>query len=410
MRQRERAVQVLHEALPQFEDLGDHPALLRMLANIANAAALTRQYELASVVGDRALGMAERLGDAETAARMLSVRGSMAQFRGRLWESIALTEGARRLAEQHGLTTMVNRINGSLANALALDDPRATLAIEREVIEYSRRHGRRESEIVTLGNAAEDARRTGDWDWVFAEVERSRRPESSGADTLLEVGVAVLRLYRGEMPDDEREALVARIEAIDDVDAATAATDVRAVAGFLAGDYGAAVREWLSQADRSDLNAPYALPKAGIAAVLGGDAAAAQLTLDRLAALGARGRAIEADMTTIRSGIAALAGDAPGAVAGFRVATAAYHDLGLPWDQAILALVAGSTLGASDPEVAGWLGEARLTFERLRTPRLLAILDGLAASVWSGRDDAGRPPRSRPLSAGTEAPTEASAG
>ncbi len=380
MRQRERAVQVIQAALPRFEDLGDSPALLRLVANLANAAALTRQYELASQTSDRALGMAERLGDAETAARMLSVRGSMAQFRGRLWEAIALVEGARRLAEQHGLTTMVNRVNGALSNVLALDDPMATLAVEREVIAYSRRQGRRETEIVTLGNAAEDARRTGEWDWVFAEVERSRRPEASGADQLLEVGIGVLRIYRGEMADDEREELVARISEIDDQDASTAATDIRAVVGLLAGDYAAAVHEWTIQANESDLNAPYALPKAGIAAVLGGDSAAAQEALDRLAALGARGRAIEADMGTVRAGIQALAGDRAAALAGFRTAIAAYRDLGLPWDEALLGLAAASTLGVEDPEVAGWLAEARATFERLRTKPMVAIADGLAAS------------------------------
>jgi hypothetical protein len=391
MRQRERSVQLANDALPRFEDLGDHPALLRLVANIANAAALTRQYELAATMSDRALGMAERMGDADVAARMLSVRGSMALFRGRLWEAIALTEGARHLAEQHGLSTRVSAINGALSNVLALDDPRATLAVEKEIIANARRLGRREAELVTLGNAAEDARRTGEWDWVFAEIERSRRPEASGADMLLEVGIAVLRTYRGQMSEEERAAVLARIDALDDVDAATAATDIRAVVGFLAGDYAAAAREWVSQADRSDLNAPFALPKAGLAAVIGGDVATAAAALDRLAALGARGRAIEADILTIRSGIQARAGDGPGALAGFRQASAAYRDLGLPWDQTLLALVAGATLGASDPEVAGWLGEARLTFERLRTPPMIAILDGFAASVWSGRETRGAP-------------------
>ena len=92
-------------------------------------------------------------------------------------------------------------------------------------------------------------------------------------------------------------------------------------------------------------------------------------------------------MTTIRAGISALEGDKAAALAGFRTATTALHDLGLPWDQALLALVAAATIGAEDPEVAGWLGEARLTFERLKTAPLIRILDGFAASVWSGRQE-----------------------
>ena len=63
---------------------------------------------------------------------------------------------------------------------------------------------------------------------------------------------------------------------------------------------------------------------------------------------------------------------------------AVHRDLGLRWDVALLALVAASTLGTDDPEVAGWLGEARATFERLKA-------EAAARACWTGLPRPGRP-------------------
>ena len=134
----------------------------------------------------------------ELAATMLRMKGMLAQFHGRLWEAIALTEGARRLAEQHGLTLLVNRANLSLANILALDDPLGAVAVEREVVEYARRTGQRESETITIGNMAEDVRRTGDWDWIVAELRRAITDDFSVNNLLLEAVEIEFRIFRGE--------------------------------------------------------------------------------------------------------------------------------------------------------------------------------------------------------------------
>ena len=148
-RQREKAGQVAHEALKAYQDMPDDPNVLRIVGRLATAAAFTRDYELARVMSDRALAGAERLGMPEVAAQMLLMKGSVAMFQGRLWEATALTEGGRRLAEQHGLSTLASRSNSALANILALDDPRATAMVEREIVENARRTGLREQETVT---------------------------------------------------------------------------------------------------------------------------------------------------------------------------------------------------------------------------------------------------------------------
>ena len=378
-RQREKAVELLKESLARFESLRDHPVQLRLMSNLARGTIFLGHYEEGREWTDRTLAQAERMGDVATAAEALNTKAQLAMFQGRLWESITLAEGARRLAEQHGLEVMANRARSTLTNSLALDDPRATAAVEKEIIEYSRRLGRRENEIITLGNVAEDVRRTGEWDWILGELERAIRDEDRNVtDLLVENARAGLLLFRGQVDEAQLDDLMARILELDDLDIATAVNDLRGAQAFAAGEFADAARAWILQAESSDLNAPYALPKAGIAAVIAGDPEVAQDTIDRLLARGTRGRAIEADMTTIRGGIAALGGDRAAAVANYRAALAVYGDLGLVWDEALLGLAAASTLGADDPEVAGWLSEARATLERLQARPLVEIADRFA--------------------------------
>ena len=385
-RRREDSIQLAETALAMFGDMEEDPNVLRIRGTYAIGLLFTRRYEEARVQADRTIAVSERLGFGDLASRMFRTKGMISQFQGRMWEAIALLEGARRLAEQLGLSFELNAANSTLANVLALDDPRATTIVERQIIELARREGHRGRETVNLGNMAEDIRRTGEWDWVVAELDRAIRDEDRNVtDLVLESARAVFHALRGELSAETAASLLQRTADLDDVDTASAAHDLRGMIALAEGRFGDGASAWFAHADDSDLNAPYALPKAGVAAVLARDAAIAQRALDRLATLGVRGRAIETDVAAIRAGIQALGGDHDTALAGFRGAWARYADLGLPWDQGLLALAAATTLGADEPEIAGWLGEARAIFERLRATPMLAMVDRFAASVWSGR-------------------------
>ncbi|HXG26330.1 MAG TPA: adenylate/guanylate cyclase domain-containing protein [Candidatus Binatia bacterium] len=380
-RHREAAIQMTREALVRFESLGDHPARLRLMVAHAVAALFDRDYDEAMEWSEQALEVAERIGDAENAAKIFTLRGQLAMYQGRIWESIALAEGARRLGEQYGLPLIVNRANATLTNAMALDDPGATVEVEKEMLEYDRRQGLRERMTVTLGNMAEDARRLGDWDWIVGWLDDALRDEDRNfTDLIIETVRSTFAIFRGTISADQVEDIAARLGALGDIDLASSAHEVRAVAMFAAGEFRAAVEEWYRQAEMSDLNAPYALPKAGIAAVLAGEAPIARDVVARLRHRGVRGRAVEADMATILAGAAGLEGDRAAALAGFRGARGVYRDLGLDWDAALLGLTAARALGAAEPEAAGWLTEARSIFERIRAKPLVAIADELVTT------------------------------
>jgi hypothetical protein len=351
----------------------------------------TRPYDEARREADRALAIAERLGYGDQACRLFRLKGMLAQFEGRMWEAITLVEGARRLADQLGLQDEVDSASSTLTNVLALDDPRASVEIGRRIIDQARRTGHRNRETINLGNTAEDLRRTGDWDWVVGELDRAIRDEDRNVtDLFLDQVRATYLALRGVLAPSDFDALKARIADLGDADMDASLHDLLGYLAVADGRFVDASREWITFADGSDLNAPYALPRAGEMAVLGGDAALAKQILDRLGALGSRGRAIETDISVIRAGVLALDGNVESAMAGYRLAWSRYTDLGLVYDRGLLALVAASTIGPADPEVAGWLGEAREIFDKLRAAPLLKQVDAFTASFWSGRGEASR--------------------
>ena len=326
---------------------------------------LNGDYERANALADQALASAERLGLAEVAAEALVVMGTTAFYRGRQWQARALLTGARQLAEETGLTDTALRVMITLPSFVALDDPRASLALQQEAIELARRLGRRGSELAILFNATEDARRTGDWEWAIRALESSLQLDVDETSALGTRGqLAFFDIYRGRSSPGQIEELGAALSALEDRDMHSAIDDFGGSAAHAQGRWAEAASAWMRIADISDLNAPYALPRAGRVAILARDPALAQAALDRLAALGTRGRAVDADRATIRAGLAALAGDPEAARAGYRTALVAYRDLGLAWDEALLAQEAAWMLGVADPEIAGWVDAARGTFIR----------------------------------------------
>jgi tetratricopeptide (TPR) repeat protein len=403
-RLRDEGLARLAAAWEQLRDLGaDDPNLVLLARGLAGMSMLNGDYERANALADQALASAERLGLADMAAEALVVMGTTAFYRGRQWQARALLTGARLLAEEAGLADTALRIMITLPSFVALDDPRASLTLQQEAIELARRLGRRGSELAILFNASEDARRTGEWEWAVRELESSLQLDVDEASALGTRGqLAFFDIYRGQSSTGQIEELAAALSALEDRDMHSAVDDIGGSDAHAQGRWADAASAWMRIADISDLNAPYALPRAGRVAILARDSALAQVALDRLAALGTRGRAVDADRATIRAGLAALAGDPDAARAGYRAALVAYRDLGLTWDEALVAQEAASMLGAGDPEIAGWLETARGTFIRLGAAPMLALLDQAVAG-------AGAAPRGRASTAEIEpvAPVEA---
>jgi tetratricopeptide (TPR) repeat protein len=302
-------------------------------------------------------------------------------YQGRQWEARALLEGCRLLAEEHNLPVIQMRAMSSLAGAIAHDDVAAALRLERSAIAIARELGRRSSELTTLGNATEDARRTGEWEWALSELDTALQLDIDDTTRLTLRGAKEFyQLLRGRSHDSEFDELLAAVEVLDDHDVAAGAFDLRAYAALAKGDWRAAHDLWLQVIGRSDLNAPYVMPRAAHAAIMAGDGPAARSAIEKLDAIGTRGRAVDADRAAVKAGLAALDGETAAAISGYRTAIAAWRDLGMPFDEAMGILSAVTRLGAEVP--AEWIEAARATFTVLEAAPLLALLD---AAVGAGR-------------------------
>jgi tetratricopeptide (TPR) repeat protein len=382
-RRREEGATLARAALSEFEDLGDdNPDLLLLLKAVAASYLATREYAKSSEVADRLLAAAERNGLQQLAAEALSIKGSAALSAGRLWEARALLLGARQLAEEAGLTDVVLNVMVALPSFVALDSPTESVRIQREAIELARRMGDRASEGAILFNATEDARRSGDWDWAVHETEALDQLDIDEAGHLANQTQALFfHAYRGAEVHERMADLQARLLATEDVDMHAGVYDLEGSMAHAEGRWSGAVDAWFRVCEHSDLNAPYALPKAARVAILARDPQRAREALDRLAALGTRGRAVDADRTATLAGLAGLEGRFDAARAGYRSALAQYRDLELPWDEATATLEAASVLGAADPEVAGWVASARDVFTRLGAVTMIARLDEVTAGA-----------------------------
>ncbi len=402
-RRREEAHQVLEAGFARLGDLGDDPRWVRLLATSAKVLALNADYEPALERSRDALARAERLGLAEIAAETLGVIGQSAMFQGRFWEARALMRGSLELAEQQGLLDLVLRFGTTLANITALDNPSEAVAVQRDIIATSRRLGRRALEINTIGNVAEDVRRTGEWDWALAELETARQYELDNAgEIVLDAAMMMLRLMRGEVGDAAVDELVARFASLEDRDVEASKFDILGLRALALGDFATAADEWIKGVAMSDYNVPYILPRVALAAILAGQPERAKEAIGSLIDRGTRGRSVDADRVTVEAGIAALAGDRETALARYRVGVAAYRDLSLPFDEALLALQAASTLGVDSPEVAGWVESARGILGRLRAAPILGLLERAAQGALApasgapgGADDGVRSVMSR---------------
>lgn len=384
-RRQESAGSVIESALARAEGGADETDLAGLLTMLGRVRFGEDRFEEGLVAVDRGLAIAERLELIETTIGGLVTKGGILHKLGRPVEGVALVEGARRLAVEHGHPGWEIRALVSLALSVGIADPRAAFDLAIKAIEQSRRIGRRDTELLLIGNAGEDAIRTGDWDWQAIQLANLDELEIEPSLRLpMEAATKIVGFLRGTM--DPVEAIRgfddASIDA-EDIDVKSAGFELRGWAALAGGRFVEAHGHWMTVATTSALNAPYCLPRAAHMALLARDAAAARSALDHLERTAAHGRAIDVDKAAIRAGLAALGGDRGEALAGYRAALAGWRDMGLPWDEILTALALVSLLGPDEPEALAAAISARATAAGLGAVRVVTLLDAAAGGTPS---------------------------
>jgi len=371
------AVALLEPASARFSDLASDPAVVVLDGQLARAYFLRDEYRRAVAVAERVLEAGELADLVDIVADTLVTKGSALAFLGRRYEGIALIEAGKNLAERNGLQSTVGRALNNLSSFLLEMDPRAALDAARAGLAVAGRLGVRSFNL--LDNAYSAALRTGDWDWVVPKLEDALAVETDPfARSIALVDLFRMRAFRGEeaAPFEELEGLLGNDPT--PVRRALVAW-ARANQALVAGRLDVAVAELHTYAEGWHQGAAEAATLAARVALWSRDPIAARAELALLDATGRHGRAIDTDRLTVRAGIAALEGRPTDAQAMYREARSAWHDLGLPWDEALCAIDMATLLDPSDQEVRDAGVAAREILVRLGARPFIERLDDVQA-------------------------------
>jgi class 3 adenylate cyclase/tetratricopeptide (TPR) repeat protein len=382
----DRALALLVPASERFAGIADDDSKALLDGQLARAYFLASQNREAIAVADRVLEAAERSDLVDVVADTLITRGTALAMIGRPYEGLGAIEAGHRLAATHSLHLTVMRALNNLASTMQDSDPRAGLEAARTGIVLTRRLGIPPFNLID--NAYSTAFRTGEWDWAAAELEPMLGEDVDPLTRAVALSDAIqLRLFRGE-PTAE---WIADLEAIptsgaDPVKEGTLAW-TRAAIAFANGRYDVARPECHRFAGIFAQGAAEGFLWAARCALLSRDPEGARQDLGQADAIPRRGRAIDAERTTLRAGLAALEGKPHEALALYRTAMNSWRDLGLVWDEALCAIDMVLLLGPGEPEVRAAAERARETLIRLRAKPFLERLDA-AMAAGSPRPDA----------------------
>jgi class 3 adenylate cyclase/tetratricopeptide (TPR) repeat protein len=355
------------------------PGAVALLAQLSRAYFRNQEHQRAIAIADRALAAGERLDLVAIVSDALITRGSALGELGRSYEGEGAIRAGIDLADEHGLvsTALRGRLNLGAANTT---DPRAAFETAERALEVAMRFGLRSFVHTLVGNLAAAALEVGEWDRAVREITAAREesPDEFARNYLGWAGLT-FAAWRGEDVAAESARLTAWANSFDDTGTREAVHGLRAELAFGAGDFPVACDEWIAHAATNVLNAPTDFFYAGLAALMQPDPERAAAALSAHVGTGGHGRQFALDRRLLRAGIAALEGRAAESLRETRAISGEYGRLGLPWRQALAALMLLSTIGAGEAEVRGAAESARETLARLGAKPFLERLDAALA-------------------------------
>jgi len=247
----------------------------------------------------------------------------------------------------------------------------------------------------------------GDWGAPLEDAARLLRDDLETSDwILLTEQFTIAALLRG---DPQAAAMLdqARAMAGDNPAMVDLLDDRMAYAAWVVDDQREASARWRHYAEWSFLNAAAALPRAARAGLWAGDVDSARRDLEATIATGLHGKVIDAQLATMRAGIAVLEGRTGEARAGYRDAIGRWRELRQDWFEALTCLDLVLLLGPDDPDAAAATDRAREVCERLGARPFLERLDAALAPAGSVGNISGAASLTRPThpSSSSTAPT-----
>ncbi len=380
----EQAIPVLVAAIEEFADIGDDPAMADLRVQLSRAHFMYGEPAPAVREADAVLPTLERLGLIGLLSDALVTKGSAMATLGRAREGAAVLRGGLDLARSYGIVATEMRGLVNLSAIAGVDDPRAGFEMAREGVELAARIGWHGHMVNVLGNAASSGFPCGEWPWLLATVERVAADEPDPQlRAFIRMSIADIRAQRRDLAEPEIAEFEALFAGETDPNTIANAHAARTSLDLAEGRFDAAFDASMRDASLDPFTAPTAFLVAVEAALWLRDAGRARRALGGFEALGVRGRFLDALVDAARAGIAALEGRRDVALAGYRQAGAALHDLDVPFEEARTAVLAAWVLGG-DPALRESVERARTTLERLHATVLLERLDAIAEQRGGG--------------------------
>jgi hypothetical protein len=351
-----------------------------LLAQLSRAYFFHEEHRRAVEVADRALAAGERLDLVSLVSDALITRGSALGNTGRTYEGSGAIKAGVALAEEHGFvsTALRGRVN---LGAFQLDsDPRAGFETARAALEVATRLGLRSYARTLVGNAASAAIDVGEWDWAIREVTMARDDSLDDfARNYLDWVLLTFAAWRGDDVRADVKRLLAWVESFEETGARDAVHGLRAEIAFAAGDFVAACDDWMAFAATDALNAPKSYYLAGLSALMASDRDRAGAALAAREGTAIHGRLSDLDLRLLRAGLAALDGRPAEAVREAHAVIGECGRLGLPWRQALGAMMLVATVGVGDAQVRALAESAREILARLGAKPFLERLEAALA-------------------------------
>ena len=374
------ALAKMEEVAGEAEALRDDPSAQGALAAFAEmyGRGMFRagRYPEAVTWCDRALALAEPLRLDEVIAMALITKGTSLGYVGHGREGMALLNGAYLDATAHGLHVPALRAGVNLAALTSDTDPRISIQWTRDGMAVARRLGLSGFSTYHAGNTAA-AQRLGDWGWIRSALADLAETVPNDREAHWIRNMAAVHLpWLGEDVGDRPLAMIAQAERAKDPQTTVNGHRWALDDAFAREDFTAAATHGRTLLEH-DFAAANDLLWAGRTALQVNDMTSVERARERMTS--SAGGSADADLATLRAGIAARQGRIDDAVSEYRAALTGYRDMGLRFDLAMAGLDMAAFLGADVPAVKAAAAEARAIFVDLGARPVIARLDRLVA-------------------------------
>lgn len=348
---------------------------------VARIAFRTGRFDDALEWCDRTLAIAERLRLEPVIAEVLVTKGTVLVLGGHRREGSALLVGALANARERGLHLPALRAATNLSSTVAATDPRAGVALTREVIETSHRLGLRSYDAFSASNALA-AIATGEWAWLRSVLQEMRDAAVSDEQRGdFDLTIALAELWATPIDATLLDRWLAQGRAEEDFQTVAISLATIVDVAYATGNDRTAVAHGLELCGLPfGRELTSAATAARLAARLGDRAAYERI----VGALDLPGGASELELELARATLDAVDGRTAAATERFRRATEQARTLGLRFVIAWCGLAMAEALPAGTPGLDVAVVEARAILDELGATLLLRRLDAATAATPPG--------------------------